>query len=166
MTAALHTTVDSPIGALLLLADAEGVLCGLFMQDGRRPRRLDSRWRTEPGAFTAVCTQLDEYFTGRRRSFDLPLALHGTPFQRAVWEQLREIPYGETRSYGELVRRLGQPNAARAVGLANGDNPVAVIVPCHRVIGADGSLTGFGGGIERKRILLDLEAAQQTLSLG
>jgi len=161
--AALHTTVDSPIGRLLLLADADGALCGLLMQDGPRPKRLDPRWREDPGAFAAVRVQLDAYFAGERETFDVPLALAGSPFQLAVWEQLRTIPYGETRTYGELATRLGQPSAARAVGLANGDNPVAVIVPCHRVIGADGSLTGFGGGLERKRILLDLEAGRQSL---
>jgi len=162
----LHTTVDSPIGPLLLLADDEGgPLRGLYMQAGLRPKRIDPRWRAAPEAFDDVRVQLGEYFAGTREAFDLPLAPVGSPFQLAVWAQLRAIPYGETRTYGELAVRLGQPTAARAVGLANGDNPISVIVPCHRVIGADGSLTGFGGGLERKRILLDLEAGRQTLGL-
>jgi len=174
----LHTTIDSPIGPLLLLADDEGgaaggpgggdragPLRGLYMQAGPRPKRIDPRWRAASGAFDEVRAQLDAYFAGTREAFDLPLAPAGTSFQLAVWAQLRAIPFGETRTYGELAVRLGQPTAARAVGLANGDNPIAVIVPCHRVIGADGSLTGFGGGLERKRILLDLEAGRQTLGL-
>ncbi|HYM67200.1 MAG TPA: methylated-DNA--[protein]-cysteine S-methyltransferase, partial [Patescibacteria group bacterium] len=102
--------------------------------------------------------QLGEYFAGRRTDFDVPLEMEGTPFQLRVWEALREIGYGETISYGELARRIGNPSASRAVGMANGCNPIAVIVPCHRVIGANGTLTGYGGGVERKRLLLDLEA--------
>ncbi len=102
--------------------------------------------------------QLEEYFAGRRRRFDLPLDLRGTPFQLRVWELLQGIPYGETRSYGELAQDLGRPGAARAVGAANGANPLAIVVPCHRVIGAGGALTGYGGGIERKRFLLELES--------
>ena len=100
-----------------------------------------------------------EYFAGERTSFDVPLVLDGAPFQRRVWRALQDVPYGETISYGELARRIGPPSAARAVGLANGRNPISVIVPCHRVIGADGSLTGYGGGLDRKRLLLDLEAS-------
>jgi methylated-DNA-[protein]-cysteine S-methyltransferase len=107
--------------------------------------------------------QLEAYFAGELRDFDLPLAPEGSEFQLRVWEQLRAIPYGETISYGELARRVGDPAAARAVGLANGRNPLPVIVPCHRVIGADGSLTGFGGGLERKRRLLELEAGVASL---
>ena len=103
-------------------------------------------------------TQLGDYFAGRLTSFDVPMQLEGTPFQREVWQGLLEIDYGETISYGELARRIGRPRAVRAVGLANGQNPIAVIVPCHRVIGADGTLTGYGGGLDRKRLLLDLEA--------
>jgi methylated-DNA-[protein]-cysteine S-methyltransferase len=110
-----------------------------------------------------VRTQLREYFEGRRRSFDVPLEPTGSSFELAVWTALREIPYGETVSYGELAARIGRPEAARAVGVANARNPIAVIVPCHRVIGADGSLTGYGGGLERKRLLLDLEAGVLAL---
>lgn len=157
-----QTTVDSPIGTLLLCGDGEA-LHGLWMQDGHRPRVPDPGWRRHDAAFAAVRAQLAEYFAGERTAFHLPLVMDGTPFQQRVWAALREIPYGETRSYGELARRVGRPEAARAVGLANGRNPISVIVPCHRVIGADGSLTGFGGGIERKRTLLALESPVRSL---
>jgi methylated-DNA-[protein]-cysteine S-methyltransferase len=153
----LYATVDSPIGELLLLSDGHA-LRGLHMVGGRRRIALDPGWVPSPTRFAGVQRQLDEYFAGRRTAFDLPLVMEGTPFQRRVWSALREIPYGETISYGELARRIGRPSAARAVGLANGSNPIAVIVPCHRVIGANGTLTGYGGGIERKRLLLELEA--------
>ncbi|MFL5846604.1 MAG: methylated-DNA--[protein]-cysteine S-methyltransferase [Solirubrobacteraceae bacterium] len=161
----LYSTVESPIGELLLTGDGSA-LHGLWMQDGDRPRRPLPAWRRDDAAFAAVREQLDEYFGGTRTRFDLPLAMDGSPFQRSVWAALRDIPYGETTSYGELARHLGKPDAARAVGLANGRNPISVIVPCHRVIGADGSLTGFGGGIERKRILLALESGQPALPFG
>jgi len=156
MTARLYTTVDSPIGELLLTGDGHA-LHGLYMQAGR-PKRIRPEWERSDDPFAAVAEQLAEYFAGERREFDVALVLNGPPFQRQAWHALREIPYGETVSYGEQARRIGQPDAARAVGAANGQNPIAVIVPCHRVIGADGSLTGFGGGLERKRLLLDLEA--------
>jgi methylated-DNA-[protein]-cysteine S-methyltransferase len=158
-----YTTLASPIGELLLLLGDGGALRGLYMQDGRRPMRIDSRWQADAKPFATAISQLGEYFDGRRTSFDLPLLMHGTAFERSVWSALREIPYGETTSYGEIARRLGQPSAARAVGLANGRNPISVIVPCHRVIGADGSLTGYGGGLERKRALLELEQGQTRL---
>jgi methylated-DNA-[protein]-cysteine S-methyltransferase len=151
-----YTTVDSPIGELLLVGDGTA-LHGLYMQSGRR-KRIEPAWQRDDEPFAAVTEQLAEYFEGRRREFDVPLVLDGPPFQRQAWHALREIPYGETVSYGEQARRIGQPDAARAIGAANGQNPIAVIVPCHRVIGADGSLTGFGGGLDRKRLLLDLEA--------
>ncbi|MCW2967360.1 MAG: methylated-DNA--[protein]-cysteine S-methyltransferase [Solirubrobacteraceae bacterium] len=153
----LYDVVDSPIGALLLSGDGEA-LCGLWMQDGSRPRTPAPSWRREPAAFAEAAAQLEQYFARERTTFELPLAMEGTEFQRRVWAALREIPYGQTRSYGELAAQLGQPAAARAVGLANGSNPISVIVPCHRVIGADGSLTGFGGGLPRKRALLELES--------
>jgi methylated-DNA-[protein]-cysteine S-methyltransferase len=152
-----YTTIDSPIGDLLLLGDGSA-LHGLYMQEAPKPMALEPEWRADPRAFADVRRQLAEYFGGDRTAFDVPLAAAGTPFQRAVWQGLREIPYGETASYGELARRIGRPSAVRAVGLANGRNPISVIVPCHRVIGADGTLTGYGGGIERKRLLLELEA--------
>jgi methylated-DNA-[protein]-cysteine S-methyltransferase len=152
-----YTTVESPIGELLLLGDG-GALRGLYMQEGRKPGTVLSGWVRDPEAFAAVRTQLGEYFAGERRSFDLPLEPAGSLFQLQVWRALREIDYGETLSYGELARRIGRPNAPRAVGAANGANPLSVVIPCHRLVGADGTLTGYGGGIERKRLLLDLEA--------
>jgi methylated-DNA-[protein]-cysteine S-methyltransferase len=153
----LYATVDSPLGELLLVGDGHA-LRGLYMQEGRLPKRIHPGWERSEQPFAPVIEQLAEYFDGRRREFDVPLVLDGPPFQCQAWHALREIPYGETVSYGEQARRIGQPDAARAVGAANGQNPIAVIVPCHRVIGADGKLTGFGGGLERKRLLLDLEA--------
>ena len=152
-----YTTVESPIGELLLLGDG-GALRGLYMQEGRKPGTVSRGWARDPEAFAAVREQLGEYFAGDRRSFDLPLEPAGSPFQLQVWRALREIDYGETLSYGELARRIGRPNAPRAVGAANGANPLSVVIPCHRLVGADGTLTGYGGGIERKRLLLDLEA--------
>ena len=153
----IYTTIDSPIGELLLAGDGHA-LQRLSMQDGRHPFRRPAEWTRDDGAFADVRAQLAEYFDGSRRAFDVALELRGNPFEQRVWSALQEIPYGATVSYGEIARRIGQPDAARAVGLANGRNPVAVIVPCHRVIGADGTLTGYGGGLERKRLLLDLEA--------
>jgi methylated-DNA-[protein]-cysteine S-methyltransferase len=161
----LYTTIDSPIGELLLRGDGEA-LCGLYMQAGRKPTTIAPGWEREPEAFVDVIAQLEEYFAGRRTSFDVRLAMDGTPFQLRVWRALQDIDYGETISYGELARRIDQPSAARAVGMANGCNPIGVIVPCHRVIGANGTLTGYGGGIERKRTLLDLEAGASVPQLG
>jgi methylated-DNA-[protein]-cysteine S-methyltransferase len=152
----LYTTVNSPIGELLLLGQGDA-LHGLYMQEAPKPMALEPGWREDRDAFGDVRRQLGEYFAGDRTAFEVPLAVAGTPFQRAVWRGLRDIPYGETISYGELARRIGRPTAVRAVGLANGCNPISVIVPCHRVIGADGTLTGYGGGTERKRLLLELE---------
>lgn len=154
-----YATVDSPIGELLLLGDGDGgALRSLIMQDGPHPMAIDPGWRRDDAAFATARAQLGEYFAGERTAFSLALDLHGTEFQRCVWEALRTIPYGQTTSYGQLADRIGRPRASRAVGLANGRNPIAVIVPCHRVIGSNGTLTGFGGGMERKRRLLDLEA--------
>jgi methylated-DNA-[protein]-cysteine S-methyltransferase len=151
-----YTSLDSPTGELLALSDGHA-LRGLFMQDTGRPVPLAPGWKPSEAPFADLRVQLTEYFAGARRTFDMPLVMDGTPFQRRVWRALQDIPYGETISYGELARRIGQPSAVRAVGLANGRNPIPVIVPCHRVIGADGTLTGYGGGLERKRLLLDLE---------
>jgi methylated-DNA-[protein]-cysteine S-methyltransferase len=152
------TTVQSPIGELTLASDGEA-LTGLYMADQRHRPELPAADRDDDAVLAAAREQLAEYFAGQRHAFDLPLRPAGTPFQRAVWDALREIPYGETAGYGELARRLGRPGAARAVGLANGRNPIAIVVPCHRVIGAAGALTGYGGGLERKRYLLELERA-------
>jgi methylated-DNA-[protein]-cysteine S-methyltransferase len=154
-----YTTLNSPIGELLLTGDDRG-LTGLAMS----PFWIDRDWEPDAEHFQHVRTQLTDYFAGERDAFDLPLALDGNPFEQRVWEALRQIPYGATVSYGEIAREIGHPDAPRAVGAANGRNPVAVIVPCHRVIGADGSLTGYGGGLERKRFLLDLEAGVLPLS--
>lgn len=159
-----HTTIDSPIGELLLTG-SDGALCGLWMQEGRRPRRIDPSWVEADEPFDEVRTQLGEYFAGERREFDLPLAPPGGEFSQRVWADLRKIPYGETITYGEQARRLGIPSAARAVGTANGQNPLAVIVPCHRVIGANGKLTGYAGGLDRKRLLLELESGVNSLLL-
>ncbi|MET8578272.1 methylated-DNA--[protein]-cysteine S-methyltransferase [Streptomyces sp. NPDC005012] len=154
-----HTVVDSPYGVLTLVAE-DGVLCGLYMtQQRHRPAEetFGERVAADEGPFPAVTEQLAAYFAGGLTEFDVPLRLNGTPFQRAVWERLRAIPYGQTRSYGQLAVELGSPGSSRAVGLANGRNPVSIIVPCHRVIGAGGSLTGYGGGLERKQRLLEFE---------
>jgi methylated-DNA-[protein]-cysteine S-methyltransferase len=161
-TQTLYTTMESPIGDLLLVGDGE-TLSGLYMQDGRKPKRIATDWTESAASFTDVKRQLGEYFAGERTTFEVKLAAEGAPFEREVWHALEGIPYGETVSYGEIARRVGQPAAARAVGTANGRNPIAVIVPCHRVIGADGSLTGYGGGLERKRLLLELERGQGRL---
>jgi len=150
--------METPIGVLTLTA-AEGVLTGLFMHEQRHAPVRSDAWEIEDVVFKDAIAQLTAYFEGARIEFDLPLSLDGTDFQRRVWAALREIPYGETISYGELARRIGNPNASRAVGLANGRNPVAIIVPCHRVIGANGSLTGYAGGIDRKIWLLEHEGA-------
>ncbi|GAA3986040.1 MULTISPECIES: methylated-DNA--[protein]-cysteine S-methyltransferase [Streptomyces] len=153
-----HTVTDSPYGPLTLVAD-DGVLCGLYMTGQRhRPPEEAFGARDDLPAFSEATDQLKAYFAGELKEFTLELRLHGTPFQRSVWEQLRAIPYGETRSYGELADALGSPTASRAVGLANGRNPVGIIVPCHRVVGANGSLTGYGGGLDRKQRLLDFES--------
>jgi methylated-DNA-[protein]-cysteine S-methyltransferase len=152
----LYCTTASPLGELLLVGDGER-LHRLHMRDGRHAIGIAGDWRRCEAAFTEVLDQLSAYFEGSRTAFEIELALAGTPFQLMVWNALCEIPYGETISYGELARRLGNPAAVRAVGLANGRNPVSLIVPCHRVIGADGSLTGYGGGLANKRWLLDLE---------
>ncbi len=153
----LYTSVESPVGELLLVGDGRA-LRGLHMQEGRKAAVVGSDWCRSAEPFGKVRAQLEEYFTGRRSGFDLPLDVRGTAFQRSVWDALGGIPYGETLAYGELARRLGRPSAARAVGLANACNPISVIVPCHRLIGAGGSLVGYGGGVERKQFLLLLEA--------
>jgi len=156
--------IRSPVGKLLLVGDAEA-LTRVHFQAGPRPFLPRRGWEHDDAPFAPALTQLREYFCGTRRTFELPLAPVGTPFQLAVWQALRAIPYGETVSYGELARRVGLAGGARAVGVANGANPLPIIVPCHRVIGADGSLTGFGGGLETKRALLSLEGAACVVDL-
>jgi methylated-DNA-[protein]-cysteine S-methyltransferase len=152
----LVTTIDSPIGPLTLMSQ-DGFLTHLVMEDQSHATSAPPGSIRDDDAFAEVSTQLDEYFAGRRTTFDVAMVLDGTDFQRRVWAELSAIPYGETISYGELARRVGSPRASRAVGSANGRNPVAVIVPCHRVIAGDGSLGGYGGGLERKVHLLELE---------
>jgi methylated-DNA-[protein]-cysteine S-methyltransferase len=154
--------LDSPLGALLLTRDGAG-LTGLYLPTGRHPKQVAPHWQRDDDAFGDVAGQLAEYFAGARQAFDLPLAPHGSAFQQRVWAALRDIPYGETTSYGAIAARLGIPEGARAVGLANGQNPISIVVPCHRVIGADGSLTGYGGGLPAKQWLLSHEAAHSGL---
>lgn len=152
----VHTVVDSPIGPLTLVAE-DGELAGLYMDNQRHLPPVETFGEPDPAPLRVAVAQLEEYFAGRRTEFDLPLAMGGTPFQRSVWNALREIPYGETVSYRGLAEQIGRPTAIRAVGLANGKNPISIIVPCHRVVGVTGDLTGYGGGLERKRHLLDFE---------
>ena len=162
MPSRVHTAMDSPIGPLTLVAE-DGALAGLYMTDHRHQPPAETFGEPDATALRASAvlkasvTQLEEYFAGERTEFDLPLAMGGTPFQRTVWNALREIRYGETVSYRQLAERIGRPTAIRAVGLANGKNPISIVVPCHRVIGSGGDLTGYGGGLARKRHLLDLE---------
>lgn len=151
----------SPVGRLTVAADAEGLRHILFESE-RHPVRRGSDWRRDAEALRDVREQLLAYFAGARRQFDLPLAPTGTPFQMKVWRTLADIPYGATWSYGELARRIGEPKAVRAVGAANGRNPLPIVLPCHRVIGGDGSLTGFGGGLPVKQFLLELEGSDQA----
>lgn len=154
---------DSPVGPLLLAGDGDA-LHVLSFGAGSGPREIDPSWAPDTkGVLMPVRKELDEYFAGRLRRFATALAFEGTPFQNQVWKELCKIPYGETISYLELANRIRNPKAVRAVGMANGANPIAIIVPCHRVIGSDGSLTGFGGGLPTKRALLDLERGQRTL---
>lgn len=153
------THFDSPVGELLLAADDQGLRLVQFPQS-THPRQLQADWRfADHPTLDRTCRQLGEYFAGKREHFDLPLAPQGTPFQRLVWLALAGIPYGTTKSYAQLASSIQKPRASRAVGAANGRNPLPIILPCHRVIGADGSLTGFGGGLPTKRFLLQLEGA-------
>ena len=155
------THVDSPVGPLLLAADDRGRLTTLAMAGQRYEAEPAPGWIPDPDALAPVADQLQRYFARELKEFDVPLAPEGgTPFQRAVWEELRAIPYGETISYAELARWVGRPGAARAVGSANGHNRIAIVIPCHRVIASGGGLGGYGGGLDRKRFLLDLEAGR------
>ncbi len=156
MPNAYFEPIDSPVGKLLLTCTDEGITALHMDSDGRKPPA--SAKRGHP-LLDKAKVQLDEYFKGKRRDFDLPLAAQGTPFQRKVWQTLCSIPFAKTLSYGEVARKVGKPGASRAVGGANNRNPIGIIVPCHRVIGADGSLTGYGGGLDRKQWLLEHERA-------
>jgi methylated-DNA-[protein]-cysteine S-methyltransferase len=164
MSALFYTQIDdSPVGPLLLAGDS-AALHVLAFGIGSRPREIDADWLPDTkGVLKNVRKELEQYFAGRLTQFSTPLAFNGTPFQNAVWRELTRIPYGETISYLDLANRIENPKAVRAVGMANGANPIAIIVPCHRVIGSNGSLTGFGGGLPNKRALLELEKGQRTL---
>ena len=152
----VYTEMTTPIGNLLLAGDENGLREIRFEKD-RKGQKPERDWKRDPAALAEERTQLEEYFAGKRTQFDLRLAPEGTPFQRCVWKALAEIPYGETISYGELARRIDKPTAARAVGAANGKNPLPIVLPCHRVIGSSGKLVGFGGGLDVKEALLDVE---------
>lgn len=154
-----YTWLDTPVGAALLTSEGDALT---RLSLGASREALRAGWEhatTGPGVLAEACAQLHEYFAGARTAFDLPLAPAGTEFQRRVWDALARVPYGETTSYAAVARALGDPKAVRAVGAANGRNPIGVVVPCHRVIGADGSLTGYAGGLDRKRWLLRHEAS-------
>jgi methylated-DNA-[protein]-cysteine S-methyltransferase len=157
--AVFYTTFESPVGPLLLAGDSKA-LRRVSFQSSKRSAAPRPDWKLEKSPFAEVIRQLQAYFRGELKEFDLPLAMEGTEFQLRVWNALRAVPYGETISYAQLAERIGNPKAVRAVGLANGSNPIPIIVPCHRVIGSDGSLTGFGGGLSTKKRLLELENKQ------
>lgn len=152
----MHAVMDSPVGRLTLVGEG-GTLAGLYLTEQRYRPPEDHFGPRDDQLFSAAAEQLREYFAGTRTEFTVPLAPRGTPFQHQVWAALREVPFGDTVTYGELAERIGRPNAARAVGHANGHNPISIIVPCHRVVGSGGSLTGYGGGLPRKRFLLEHE---------
>jgi len=157
-----YTVLDSPVGPLMLAGD-ESVLRELWFLQGRQRVAPNPAWTESARAFAEVTRELKAYFAGRLATFSIAVAAGGTPFQSRVWQALRAIPYGATISYGELATRIGDPKAVRAVGLANGANPISIIIPCHRVIGASGALVGYGGGLPTKRALLALEQGQRTL---
>jgi methylated-DNA-[protein]-cysteine S-methyltransferase len=164
----VHASHATPIGRLLLVGErdrARGVrLSGIYMEQHRHGPAVDPSWAEDSRAFGDVARQLDEYFAGTRATFDLLLAPAGTPFQRRVWAELARIPQGTTVTYGEIARRAGHPGAARAVGAAVARNPISIVVPCHRVVGSDGTLTGYAGGVGRKAFLLALEGVAATVA--
>jgi methylated-DNA-[protein]-cysteine S-methyltransferase len=159
-----YTQIESPLGPLLLAADESGVREIRFV-NGRTPQKPGPEWIRGDNneSLRELAQQLNAYFSGNLEKFELTLSPHGTAFQRSVWNKLCDIPYGETISYGQLARRIGNPQASRAVGLANGSNPIPIVIPCHRVIGSNGKLTGYGGGLPIKEKLLALERRQLTL---
>jgi methylated-DNA-[protein]-cysteine S-methyltransferase len=162
MTGMSYTRMESPVGKLLLAGDEQG-LRQVSFESSKRAAAVQTDWREDKALFAEVIRQLRAYFGGELKTFDVPLAPEGTEFQLLVWNSLRTIPYGETISYAQLAQDIGNPKAVRAVGLANGCNPIPIIIPCHRVIGSDGSLTGFGGGLPNKKKLLALESRQLSL---
>jgi methylated-DNA-[protein]-cysteine S-methyltransferase len=151
-----YSYLDSPVGQLIVRGDGQ-FITGLFMAGQKRWYGPDAAWKEDDAPFAAVREELAEYFAGTRQQFDVPLRMIGTPFQRRVWQELVRIPFGTTINYGQLAARVGRPTASRAVGNSNGRNPIAIIVPCHRVIGAGGKLTGYAGGLDKKEWLLDWE---------
>ncbi|MGE3314047.1 MAG: methylated-DNA--[protein]-cysteine S-methyltransferase [Planctomycetaceae bacterium] len=153
-----YSELDSPLGKIVVCGDGPFVT-GLFLPDHKGFSGIDARWTRSDARFAEIRAQLAEYFAGTRQSFDVPLRLDGTPFQKRVWQELVNIPFGSTITYAELARRIGRPTASRAVGHANGRNPVSILIPCHRVVATDGKLTGYAGGISRKKWLIDLERA-------
>ena len=157
-----YQVVESPIGKLLLAGNDEA-LCQVHFHGGRDSIGPQAEWEKNDTPFREAVRQLKAYFAGKLQTFELSLHLEGTEFQQTVWRALQEIPYGETWSYGQLARHIGKPQAMRAVGAANGRNPIPIIIPCHRVIGADGTLTGFGGGLPIKKKLLELERGEPSL---
>ncbi len=164
-----YTYFESPIGQMLLVGTTRA-LTHIHFVDGRHPMKIEADWQADDEIFTEAIAQLQAYFEGKLKTFDLPLQLEGTDFQLEVWNALKEIPYGKTVSYADIAKRIGRPKAVRAVGAANGQNPISIVVPCHRVIGSNGSLTGYGGGLKNKEALLALEqgrvaslASQQSL---
>jgi methylated-DNA-[protein]-cysteine S-methyltransferase len=162
MSTRFYTQIESPLGPLLLAADEAGLREILFV-NGRHPAQPESSWKEDRVPLNETIRQLHAYFAGELETFDLQLAPEGTQFQLEVWRRLCDIPYGETISYGELAGRIGNPKASRAVGLANGSNPIPIVIPCHRVIGSNGKLTGYGGGLPIKEKLLALERRQLRL---
>jgi methylated-DNA-[protein]-cysteine S-methyltransferase len=157
-----YAVVPSPIGDLVVWGEG-ATLSGLSFSDSRKAAVVDQAWERADASFAQVAEELRKYFAGELTHFDVKLAPHGTEFQRRVWDALLQIPYGSTTTYGQLAAELGDPRSTRAVGLANGRNPIAIVIPCHRVIGADGNLTGYGGGMDRKRWLLAHESGALTL---
>jgi O-6-methylguanine DNA methyltransferase len=165
VTVTSYRHLDSPLGRLRLVGSG-GTLTGLYLADHLRCPPADARWVLDAEAFDDVAEQLEKYFTGTRQAFDVSLRFQGSPFQIEVWTALSGIPYGSTTSYAAIANAIGRPTAVRAVGAANGRNPISIIVPCHRVIGADGSLTGYGWGVDRKAWLLDHERDPETRLYG
>lgn len=159
----IYRYLDSPVGRLLLAGEGE-TLHRIHFQDGARPMEIPGEWTRDPEAFAEAARQLSAYFAGRLFAFDLAMRPDGTEFQRAVLEEIGKVPYGDTTSYGEIARRIGRPGASRAVGAANGRNPLPIVIPCHRVVGAGGRLTGYGGGLSIKEWLLDLERRPRTVA--
>jgi methylated-DNA-[protein]-cysteine S-methyltransferase len=163
-TSRTHGYASTPLGRVLVVSSG-GSLVGLYFDGHERTPSVPDHATGSSELLNSIGNQLDEYFRGARTRFDLPLRLEGTPFQIAVWSAVIDIPYGQTSAYGRVAERVGRPRAARAVGAANGQNPISIVVPCHRLVGANGALTGYGWGLDRKRSLLELEGADPALGI-